>query len=132
MAPTTTSLNAFPVPGLSLIIRDTWGTTSAVDCSQLTAVFPLLVEGCLPSGWKLNDEPMEAVLKVGKSSRFRRRAHAVMFCITASLLSDGKADKDIECIRNLCVQVCFALMHIVTCFSVCFAVQGHTLLVVLK
>ena len=111
MVPTTISLDAVPLPGLKLTIRDTWGTRSAVQRSQMTALFPALLEGCFPSSWKLHDDCNNTLLETGKSTRFRRRAHAVMFFITALSLADGSACNELEHIRHLCLQVCCACIE---------------------
>ena len=44
-------------------------------------------------------------LQVGERSRFRRRAHAVMFFITAVTLLDGSNSAELDFFRQLCLQV---------------------------
>lgn len=85
MSHSTIGLEAVPVPGLRVIIRDTWGMSTSSHMEE-SSIFPALLEGCLPGGWKMFDDMQvhAKALRAGKSSRSKRRVHTIIFFINAS------------------------------------------------
>ena len=69
-------------------MRDTWGS-SETNYTRDSKIFPALLQGFLPSDWKMGDELIDHVeeLQAGEPSRYKRRIHAVIFFLNAATIA---------------------------------------------
>lgn len=105
MSTTTAALEAYPIPGLPLTMRDTWGS-SDTTYSRVSKTFHALLHGFLPSSWKMEDKLEDNVkeLQAGQASTHFRRIHAVIFFINAATISSAD-EREMAIVRENLLQV---------------------------
>ena len=100
----TRHFKKYDVPSANFCLCDTWG----LDKKNYQAehkVLPALLEGWLPSNWKmeyhLRDHKTQ--LLANDASRYQRRVHAVLFFVTAGAVHD---DTEMDTIKDSFQKVC--------------------------
>lgn len=90
----TVETKALKIPGLHLTMRDIWGS-SETNYTRESKLFPALLQGFLPSEWKMGTDLQDNqdALEAGEASRYSRRIHAVIFFLNAATIA---ADDEAE------------------------------------
>lgn len=94
----TRTLKKYDVDCANFCLCDTWGLDRD-NYKNEHKVLPALLEGWLPSNWKMEYQlrDKKPLLLANDASRYQRKIHAVLFFITAGALHD---DLEMEPVRE--------------------------------
>lgn len=101
----TVGLEAAPIPGLKVTLRDTWCIPHLADTCQ-GRVLGAVLQGVLPSNWKMDDDLQDhaEALRIGDATRYKRKIHAVILVVHAATIVTDDSEETMM-LKHSCSQV---------------------------